>query len=388
MKIHRPLILACVKALQDIFSENRHADKVVDFNLKTQKKWGSRDRRFFAETIYDNVRWWRLICVFAGVDQRSSPDYEKILTVYWDWKAHPEKFEKTIAALLPAERESIPDWLNEVCSREIGSEAWPKILHALNVPARQYLRVNGLKSSSVLAVREALRGEGIETDFVSQVPTALVLCERKNVFKSRSFLDGQFEMQDGGSQLIAPLLQVEPGMRVIDACAGAGGKTLHLADLMKNKGKIIALDIHEWKLKELRSRSARAGASMIETRVIDSSKVIKRLENSADRVLLDVPCSGLGVLRRSPDTKWKITPAEIERLAIEQKNILQRYTKMVRSGGKIVYATCSILPSENAVRVREFIAANNGDFEIEEELVVNPAELPFDGFYAARIVRK
>lgn len=385
VKIHRPLVLACVQALQDIFSENRHADKVVDYNLKTQKKWGARDRRFFAETIYENVRWWRLICLLS--DPLAQVNYEKILNTYLAWKDRPTEFEKTIAIMSRAERESIPDWLDELCFREVGA-TWPEMLSVLNKPARQYLRVNGLRSSSVLSTQEKLRHEGVETDLVSQVPKALVLRERKNVFKTRSFLDGYFEMQDGGSQMVAPLLQAEPGMRVIDACAGAGGKTLHLADLMKNKGKIIALDIHEWKLQELKKRAARAGASLIETRAIDSNKVVKRLENSADRVLLDVPCSGLGVLRRSPDTKWKITSDELVRLALEQKHILQSYAKMVRPGGKIVYATCSILPSENTLRVHEFLATSGGAFELEEELRVNPAEVPFDGFYAARLLRK
>ena len=137
--------------------------------------------------------------------------------------------------------------------------------------------------------------------------------ERQNIFTRQQFKDGLFEVQDAGSQLIAPFIQPLSGQRVIDACAGGGGKTLHLAALMQNKGRIIALDTEAWKLDELKKRARRAGASdIIETRVIDSSKVIKRLENSADRVLLDVPCSGLGVLRRNPDAKWKLSPEFIE----------------------------------------------------------------------------
>ena len=152
---------------------------------------------------------------------------------------------------------------------------------------------------------------------------------------------------------MAPLLDAKPGERVIDACAGGGGKTLHLAALMKNKGKIIAMDITERKLQSLRERCSRNGVDIAETRVIESMKTIKRLEKSADRVLLDVPCTGLGVLRRNPDKKWKISPEEITRLNALQKEILENYSQMVKIGGRLVYATCSCLPSENEKQVAD-----------------------------------
>jgi 16S rRNA (cytosine967-C5)-methyltransferase len=203
-----------------------------------------------------------------------------------------------------------------------------------------------------------------------------------------AFKEGLFEVQDASSQCVAPFLQVEPGMKVIDACAGGGGKTLHIGALMQNKGRILALDVHQWKLNELRKRCGRAGVDVAETRMIEGSKSIKRLAGYADRVLLDVPCSGLGVLRRNPDAKWKLSNEEIDRLIIEQQDILTRYSVMVKPGGKLVYATCSVLPSENEDQVQKFLAKHGDDWTLEEEMKINPAESGHDGFYGARLVRK
>ena len=176
-------------------------------------------------------------------------------------------------------------------------------------------------------------------------------------------------------------------MKVVDACAGGGGKALHLAAMMRNKGKIHALDIHAWKLAELKKRAARAGADIIETREIEGSKTIKRLAAHADRLLLDVPCSGLGVLRRNPDSKWKLSAEEVDRLVALQAEILENYARMVKPGGKLVYATCSILPSENERQVQAFLARHGDVWQLEAELRRNPAQGGFDGFYAARLVQ-
>lgn len=174
-------------------------------------------------------------------------------------------------------------------------------------------------------------------------------------------------------------------MRIIDACAGGGGKTLHLAACMKNQGRIVALDTVDWKLSELKKRARRAGAHIIETRVIDSGKTIKRLAATADRVLLDVPCSGLGVLRRNPDTKWKLSPNSIDEVAATQQQILSQYSTMVKPGGYLVYATCSILPQENEQQVKNFLD-RNPSFELDAQKNVWPSA-GFDGFYMARIKR-
>lgn len=196
-------------------------------------------------------------------------------------------------------------------------------------------------------------------------------------------------MQDASSQKVAEVLNPKPGMRVIDACAGAGGKSLHIASLMENKGQVIALDIYGNKLKELKRRARRNGAHNIEPRVIDSTKVIKKLKASADKVLIDAPCSGLGVLRRNPDAKWKLQPEFLEKIKNTQQEILSSYSSMVKPGGQLVYATCSILPSENSEQVSTFLSSEAGkDFSLVKEEKIYASKSGFDGFYIALLQNK
>jgi len=221
---------------------------------------------------------------------------------------------------------------------------------------------------------------------VEGVDSALQVTSDAALFRTKAFADGWFEQQDAGSQQVAAALEVSPGMRVIDACAGAGGKTLHLAAMMEGKGRLLAMDVEEWKLENLKQRARRAGAHNVETRVITSSKTVKRLKESADRVLLDVPCSGLGVLKRNPDAKWRDTAERLPVLVALQAEILQRYSQMVKVGGLLVYATCSILPEENRQQVDKFLAANE-NYRLRDDHTVSPAATGFDGFYMARIER-
>ena len=232
---------------------------------------------------------------------------------------------------------------------------------------------------------DELACENISAFTINGYPDAVQLEEKKNVFLTSAFKDGFFEVQDASSQKIGRFLEVAEGQRVVDACAGAGGKTLHLSALMKNKGQIIALDIFEWKLAELKRRAKRAGAHNIETRLISDNKVIKRLHEKADRLLIDAPCSGLGVLKRNPDSKWKIDTEFIDRIKVEQQKILQDYSKMLKKGGKMIYATCSILPSENNLQVEKFLS-NNPDFRLIKDEKIMPSQ-GYDGFYMALIER-
>ena len=210
------------------------------------------------------------------------------------------------------------------------------------------------------------------------------MVERANVFKTEAFKKGYFEVQDASSQLVAAYLDVEPGMKVVDTCAGAGGKTLHLSALMQNKGQIIAMDIYESKLRKLKVRAKRNKAHNIDLKVIDSTKVIKKLHNKADRVLIDAPCSGLGVLRRNPDSKWKLQPEFIDNIKKTQQEVLQNYSKMVKPGGKLVYATCSVLPSENQEQVAKFLNSESGkEFTFVKDKKILASESGYDGFYMA-----
>ena len=284
----------------------------------------------------------------------------------------------------PLLNEGCPYWLEELCSREL-KELWPEQRKALGEAAPRYIRVNTLKTTrDELASR--LSEEGVVTRAVKNISTALEVTSNAALFRTLAFREGLFEQQDAGSQLIAPFLDVQPGMRVIDTCAGSGGKTLHLAALMQNKGSLIALDIEGWKLDDLKKRARRDGVFNIDTRTIDSTKVVKRLYGMADRVLIDAPCSGLGVLRRTADSKWADVQPRLIELKKVQADILERYSRMVKPGGKLVYSTCSILPSENQEQIKAFLARHEDSFVLEEDQTIWPSS-GFDGFYMARLRR-
>lgn len=398
-KIHKNLVQAVVDTLAEIFVNQRYADKAIERTLQSNKKWGARDRAFIAENTYEIVRWWRLILETGGISEINEPTLWKIFGIWWAYNGNTlpewEQFKDLRIAELKSKldeikntrriSESIPDWLDELGVTELPQQ-WEKELHALNIPAEVILRANTLKNTRDQLYR-ALHQEGIETKKNDLYPDALILLKRQNIFSSPSFKNGAFEVQDASSQLVGAAASVEPGMRVVDACAGAGGKTLHLAAMMKNKGRIIAMDTEAWKLENLKKRAARAGISIIEPRLIESTKTIKRLHDSADRLLLDVPCSGLGVLRRNPDAKWKLTPEFIANIKKTQQEILESYSAIVRKDGLLVYSTCSILPSENTEQVKSFLEKAAGKFEFLEEKKVFPSESGFDGFYIAKMKR-
>lgn len=396
MKYHRVLVEAIVFSLTEIFEKGRQADKVIEQVLKSNRKWGARDRGFIAENTYEIVRWWRLLDFVTA--HLGNPSYLDFFAAWQLLKGNELPPWTEFAHIKPAAirqayeeakksrkvRESIPDWLDEIGAAELGT-TWDDELHALNQTAPVVLRANTLKITAA-ALKEALAGNEIFTETLPGLPDALKLREKKNVFQTENFQNGQFEVQDAGSQRIAPMLDVHPGMRVIDACAGAGGKTLHLAALMHNQGRLIAMDVEGWKLEELRRRARRNGVSNVETRVIEP-KTIKRLRDTADRVLLDVPCSGLGVLRRNPDSKWKMKPDFLAQIRQTQYEILTNYSQMVKPGGKLVYATCSILPSESEEQVKRFLAEQGTKWQLLEEARTSPARDGFDGFYMACLTK-
>lgn len=403
MRFHHNLVVATTQALHNIFNDGKYADQAIQKILKKDTRWGSRDRAFIAETTYDIVRYKRLYSAIADVQEPFKPqDLWRLTSVWIILKGHDlpawEEYYNTPVRRIKGRfdelrkkrvmRESIPNWMDELALNQLEESFWEKELHALNEQANVVLRVNELKTD-INTLKEKLVARDIATDISPEFPNALVLRERANVFSLPEFQDGLFEVQDAGSQKIAPFLQVKPGMRILDACAGAGGKTLHLAALTQNKGQIIATDIYSSKLKELKRRARRAGAHNIETRLIDTTKVIKKLHGKMDRILIDAPCSGLGVLRRNPDAKWKLEPQFLETIQNTQQEILQSYSKVLKSGGKLVYATCSILPSENQDQVKTFLESEIGkEFELEEEKSLFAHLDGFDGFYMARLSKK
>lgn len=403
MRLHRNLVFALVDGLHIIFNEGTYATKVVEQLLKRDKRWGARDRAFIAETTYDIVRWKRLYEEIAEVKAPYDRGNLFRLFAVWavlrgiklpDWKQLEDTPTRKIKgrfdelSKIRKYRESIPDWLDILGEKSLGKTLWDKELHALNEPAEVVLRTNTLKTTPPF-LRKRLLDQEIDTTPISGYPDALKLIERANVFITDAFKEGLFEVQDASSQLVAPFLDVSPGHRVIDACAGAGGKSLHLAALMENKGQLIALDIYGNKLKELKRRAKRNGVHNLETRVIDSTKVIKKLHGSADRVLIDAPCTGLGVLKRNPDTKWKLHPEFLEKITRTQEQLLKDYSKMVKKGGKLVYATCSILPQENNDQIQRFLSSEEGaTFILVKEKNIYAHKSGFDGFYIALLQKE
>jgi len=403
MRLHRNLVFAVIDGLHMIFNEDMYASKVIEQQLKRDKRWGARDRAFIAETTYDIVRWKRLYEEIAEVKSPYNRANLFRLFAVWavlrgiklpDWKQLEDTPTRKIKgrfdelSKIRKYRESIPDWLDSLGEKTLGEKLWTKEIHALNEQAAVVLRTNTLKTSKPFLQKRLLDHE-IHTTSIAGYPDAVMLNERANVFTSEAFKEGLFEVQDASSQLVAPFLEVSPGQRVIDTCAGAGGKTLHLAALMENKGQLIALDIYSGKLKELKRRAKRNGVHNLETRHIDSTKVFKKLYDSADRVLIDAPCTGLGVLKRNPDAKWKLKPEFLDQIVQTQRELLRDYSKMVKKGGKMVYATCSILPQENKDQITHFLGSEEGaSFKLMKEKNIYSSRTGFDGFYMALLSKE
>jgi 16S rRNA (cytosine967-C5)-methyltransferase len=367
-----------ISALQIIINEHQRADKVIEQTLRSKWQWESEERGDFVKAVHDALRWWRWWWFCA-----SQPDAECLTRV------SQQSIRRALAAGshprpggTPAVRASFPDWLWARGSSELGKK-WPTIAEALNQPANMYLRANTLRNDAA-SLSKTLEAEGISCKPLDA--DAVIIRGSREVFGTNAFKGGMFEVQDVNSQRIAPLLDAKSGMRVIDACAGAGGKSLQIAALMKNKGRIIALDSAEWKLTELRRRAARAGVDNLEARCITDAKQLKRLAGSADCVLIDVPCSGLGVIRRNPDIKWRLTESELKKLCELQAKLLRDYSRFLKSGGRLVYATCSILPSENERIIKSFLFENK-DWRLIQEHRFLPGENDGDGFYAAVLTK-
>lgn len=384
--------------LEQILIQGAHAGYAIDSLLGSNKKWGARDRNFIADHIYTLIRYQRLYGYAAGGDYIETPAQAwsalgacLIATGHElpDWPEWAGLDAGVVHSRLAAAQghrtlaASLPDWLDARGVEELGGR-WTAEVEALNAQAPLCIRVNPLRATRE-AVVDFLQAEHIPYTLSEAAPDAIIIDSRKNLRTSYAYKSGWFEVQDVSSQLVAPALDVQPGMLVIDACAGAGGKTLHLAALMQNKGRITAIDIYPDKLRELESRARRNDARIIRTTPYTDG-LESTLRETADRLLLDVPCSGMGVIRRQPDTKWKLTADLLDQYRTAQQDILRRYSVMLRPGGVMVYATCSILPSENERQVEAFLA-DHPSFAMLGDQKVSAAESGFDGFYICRMQR-
>jgi len=320
-----------------------------------------------------------------------------------------EILKSATAEGIPAEqlavRHSYPVWLVQRWLRELGSEETDALCHAGNQVAPTTIRTNTLKTTPE-ALATALRESGFSVEPGRLTPEALHLrAVRTDLSSLPEYARGEFQVQDEASQLVARLLDPRPGDRVLDACAGMGVKTTHLAQLMGNRGEIVAVDSQGWKLTRLAENARRLQVSCLQTVEGDLLALEKgdRLAGSFDRVLVDAPCTGLGVLRRNPDIKWKVGPKDCRRLHLLQTELLSRAAELVRPGGVLVYATCTLTPEENEGTVNAFLNGR-GDFSPEDGRAILPPSSRdvveergslktwphrhgVDGFFAARLRR-
>lgn len=374
----RPSSLAghAVELIEILLHDPRPADHLIDTFFRQRRYLGSHDRRELAEGVYGILRHRRLLQFYiAKVKPDAVTQPAWLLAAY---KLHIEKIspETLQAYALPISstqisdlatadltgleqlpvglRTSFPDWLVEQLQQQLGNSETEKLLVSLNQPPPLTLRVNTLKTTREACLRElSQRGhEGVPAQFS---PDGIHLKKRANLFSLDLFQDGWFELQDEGSQIISLVVDPKPNWRIADVCAGGGGKTLHLAALMKNRGEIWAFDVVPQRLENLRQRARRSGMHNIRVQLLQPDEIPTNHFGKMDAILVDAPCTGSGVLRRNPDAKWKISAMQVEEMAIKQKQIITDYAPLLKRGGRLVYATCSLLTQENEGVIQAFL---------------------------------
>jgi 16S rRNA (cytosine967-C5)-methyltransferase len=391
--------------LIEILQKDPHpADHLIDSFFRSRRYLGSHDRRELAESAYGILRHLRLLqALIAAV----KPDATAVPAwLFAAYKIHVEKkaLETLRACALPignhevetlaaqnieqaAEnnigiRLSFPDWLVSALQRQMGEGESERLLEALNQPPPLTIRVNTIKTTRETCLRE-LQERGFECAPSLLSPDGIHLSKRANLFSLGLFRDGWFELQDEGSQIISLLVDPKPAWRIADVCAGGGGKTLHLAALMKNRGEIFAFDVVPRRLENLQKRARRGGVHNIRTQLLQEGEIPEKLMGTMEAILIDAPCSGAGVLRRNPDAKWKISPEMVREMAEKQKNILRHYAPLLKSGGRLVYATCSLLAEENEKVVEAFLSEHS-DFHLSDAAKIlqryNLPRLANDGY--------
>ncbi|MFZ2988268.1 RsmB/NOP family class I SAM-dependent RNA methyltransferase [Ideonella sp.] len=351
------------------------ADTVVSTFFRHNRNLGPRERHALAETAYAVLRkrllWSHLAASGSGAMER------RLAALAWQgtdsfmrsglgpheqkWLAEAQKVD--MASLPEKLRHNLPDWLAGALKAELGEGFWP-LVESLDKPAPLDLRVNVFKAKRE-EVQAELKEAGIEAELTPFSPWGLRIQGRPALQKLPLFIRGDVEVQDEGSQLLALLVAAKRGEMVVDFCAGAGGKTLALGAAMRNTGRLYAFDVSGHRLEGLKPRLARSGLSNVYPAQIahERDDRIKRLTGKIDRVLVDAPCSGLGTLRRNPDLKWRQSPKAIDELTVKQTAILESASRLVKPGGRLVYATCSLLTRENEAIAEQFAQAHP-DFEL------------------------
>jgi 16S rRNA (cytosine967-C5)-methyltransferase len=369
------LLDLATELLRSVLKFDAPADGLVSMFFRKHAKLGARERHTLAETVYTLLRQ-RLL--FQHLAQSGNGPLERRLAILaWQGNAGflrgaltpPEQawLDQVNAidrAALPEKlRHTLPDWLANPLKASLGDEFWP-LVEELARPAPLDLRVNTLKARRE-DVQRALAEAGIEAVPTPHSPWGLRIEGKPALNKLPLFTDGWVEVQDEGSQLLALLTDAKRGEMVVDFCAGAGGKTLALGAAMRNTGRLYAFDVSGHRLEHLKPRLARSGLSNVHPAQIahERDDRVKRLAGKIDRVLVDAPCSGLGTLRRNPDLKWRQSPQALAELQAKQTAILASAARLLKEGGRLVYATCSLLLAENEAVAEAFTAAEGGRFE-------------------------
>ncbi len=397
MKWHRNLYEGTIQALEEIISTRKPVDQVLKQLFHQNRKWGKRDREFIQKTIFEIIRRKNLWEKLAEKLFQSTQS-EKILTVYILITADtPPDYLSVYFPKIPVARK-IYNQLIKNNTFKLGYPAWlldefkysfpdqtETILSELNHTNHPVIRVNTLKINRN-DFAEILNKKQYEFYLPENYPEAIVFKKPYRLTSTGWYRMGWFEIQDLSSQHVSYFSGVKPGMKVIDTCAGAGGKTLHMAALMKNQGQIVAMDINSAKLDELARRARRAGIKILQIEYNITTGTIQKLENSADIVLIDAPCSGTGTFKRKPQLKWTLHPDIFNRIIQNQQNILSHYAYMTKPGKYLIYVTCSLLKKENQNQIKNFLLKHK-DFTFVEEKYILPSE-GHDGFYMAKLKRR
>lgn len=363
-------------ALADVLTGSGPADAKLGSFFRGHRELGTKDRAFIAESVYGVLRRKRWLAHLAGGEDprkllvawlvrgqgASLRELDEVLNKQQKEWAQEIKAKATDDLSL-AEQVDLPDWLWDSLLAQYGEEEALTIARSMHQPASLDLRVNTVKANrdEVLA---RFASENTQSGFVGEPtpysPNGIRLPQRMSINRHVLFTEGKVEVQDEGSQLLSHLLAPKRGDMVADFCAGAGGKSLAIGALMRNTGRIYAFDVSEKRLHNLGQRLKRSGLSNLHSQVINGEQdpKLKRLHGKFDRVLVDAPCSGLGTLRRNPDLKWRQMPKDVQELNAKQTAILARAAKLVKAGGRLVYATCSLLQDENENIAEAFLAAH------------------------------
>lgn len=417
---------SAIEVLKTHEEQQKPLDQICHTYFKERRYIGSKDRQAISQYVYGVMRR-RASCDWWALERGSSPlimspleaSRIRILAYLWLHEKMPrEKFgilfsgekyappmlndnEKRLFVELPNFGKldpwvqfEFPEWLYPYLNRRFGSQL-PEEMEALLGQATLDLRVNTLSSTRDAALQE-LQKEGVQANITLLSPWCLRCEARVPIAQTQPFKEGWIEVQDEGSQLIVQLMDLKPGQAVLDLCAGAGGKTLAIAAQLENRGRIVATDTADWRLKRMKERLKRADVHNVESRPIAGiqDKWLKRQHNRFDRVLIDAPCSGTGTWRRNPDQKWNLKPVDLKELPILQLQLLEGGAKLVKPGGYLIYATCSLLCEENEDVINQFLIANPNftvipcGLEQEDFLSLSPYRNQTDGFFAGKLRRE